>query len=84
MFMALSRVSSVTVSNNAPKDSCSNGFPSVKFNLIQTSIWPVKTVDTCRSLSSRQNAELSSINVKQRSKNTYNRHRSLRLSSTSV
>ena len=46
------------VSSNAPKHSCSNDFPSAKFNLMQTSIWPVRTVDTCRSLSSRQNADL--------------------------
>ena len=57
MLTILSRVSSVMLSSNAPKHSCSNDFPSVKFNLIQTSIWLVKTVDTCRSLSSRQNAD---------------------------
>jgi hypothetical protein len=75
MLTILSRVSSVMVSNNAPRHSCSNGFPSAKFNLIQTSIWPVKTVDTCRSLSSRQNADFilfySIKNVKKTKKNKY-------------
>jgi len=84
-LMVLSRVSSMMVSNNAPKHSCINGFPSAKFNLIQTSIWPVKTVDTCRSLSSRQNANFFSIkDVKQRDRDTYHPHRSSRLSSMFV
>ena len=64
MLTIFSRVSSVMVSSNAPKHSCSNGFPSAKFNLIQTSIWLVKTVDSCRSLSSRQNAVILFYSIK--------------------
>jgi hypothetical protein len=81
MLMILSRVSSVMVSNNAPKHSCSKGFPSAKFNLIQTSTWPVKTVDTCRSLSSRQNANFFFNQGREKTnQNTHYRHRSSRLS----
>ena len=92
MLTILSKVSSVMASSNAPKHSCSNGFPSVKFNLIQTSIWPVKTVDTCRSLSSRQNANflfhfisIKDVDkLKKEPKNTYHHHPSSRLWCTSV